>query len=244
MQELELSASRARDRAERIRTALNVSWQLVKDAYVDRDWLALGYASWDEYCTGEFSEFRIKLPREERQEVVSSMREIGMSYRAIGAAMGIDPMTARADVRGVENSTPESGPAPVTGTDGKTYTPKPRPEPEEEPATPEWEEVGTIPTSRLDDLAPKRTSPPIISPEHLDQLNQPTEDQPGDKPRAEPLTNRFTSAIVDLNRVMAKFDRLKNDPNFERNKEKVATLHRHDLNRVISELQDLANQLN
>ena len=98
---------------------------------------------------------------------------------------------------------------------------------------------------------PKREPEPApgITSEEVDELNQlpteqPTMEQPEDKPRAEPITNRFTSAVVDLNRVMAKFDRLANDPNFPRNKEKVAALHRHDLTRSISELQALADQLN
>lgn len=96
---------------------------------------------------------------------------------------------------------------------------------------------------------PQPDPAPGITSEEADELNQlpteqPTMEQPEDKPRAEPITNRFTSAIVDLNRVMAKFDRIANDPNFPRNKEKVAALHRHDLTRSISELQALADQLN
>ena len=96
---------------------------------------------------------------------------------------------------------------------------------------------------------PKKLPAPGFTPGDIDELNQPpteqpTMEQPEDKPRAEPITNRFTSAVVDLNRVMAKFDRLANDPNFPRNKEKVAALHRHDLTRSISELQALADQLN
>lgn len=109
------------------------------------------------------------------------------------------------------------------GSDGKSY-PASHPAPQTEPA-------------------------PGITSEEVDELNQlpteqPTMEQPEDKPRAEAITSRFTSAIVDLNRVMAKFDRIANDPNFPRNKEKVAALHRHDLTRSISELQALADQLN
>ena len=108
---------------------------------------------------------------------------------------------------------------------------------------------GEIPQSDKNDetdVSEYKPSPPIAGPERLDQspTEQPTMEQPEDKPRAEPITNRFTSAVVDLNRVMAKFDRLANDPNFPRNKEKVAALHRHDLTRSISELQALADQLN
>ena len=92
-------------------------------------------------------------------------------------------------------------------------------------------------------------SPPAIIPKHFNEPNQspteqPTMEQPEHKPRAEPITNQFTSAIVDLNRVMAKFHRISENENFPRNKEKVAALHRHDLNRSISELQALADQLN
>lgn len=100
---------------------------------------------------------------------------------------------------------------------------------------------------------PERAPASGISFDDVEELNQlPTEQptmeqphpEPEPKPRAEAITSRFTSAIVDLNRVMAKFDRLANDPNFARNKEKVAALHRHDLTRSISELQALADQLN
>ena len=97
--------------------------------------------------------------------------------------------------------------------------------------------------------APRPEPAPGISSEEVDELNQlpteqPTMEQPEHKPRAEPITNQFTSAIVDLNRVMAKFHRISENENFPRNKEKVAALHRHDLNRSISELQALADQLN
>lgn len=98
---------------------------------------------------------------------------------------------------------------------------------------------------------PKRQPEPApgITSEEVDELNQlpteqPTMEQPRHETRAEPITNRFTAAIVELNRVMAKFDRIANDPNFPRNKEKVAAMHRHDLTRSISELQALADQIN
>ena len=96
------------------------------------------------------------------------------------------------------------------------------------------------------DIKEPESFPPSISPERLDRspTGQPTMEQPEHKPRAEPITNQFTSAIVDLNRVMAKFHRISENENFPRNKEKVAALHRHDLNRSISELQALADQLN
>ena len=141
------SKREAEDRAERIRTALSVSWDLIKDAWKAFDWQALGYASWDAYCDGEFGTSRIRLPREERREVVSSMREIGMSTRAIASATGMSPRTAAREVAaGVPNGTADT--EPVTGTDGKTYT-----QPERPRAT-------AMPQSDLDAL----NTPPATSP--------------------------------------------------------------------------------
>lgn len=101
------------------------------------------------------------------------------------------------------------------GGDGKSYPASRPPRPEPAPA-------------------------PGFNPGDLEELNTTTEPT---KPRPEAITSQFTSAIVDLNRVLSKIDRIKNDRNFTRNKEKIAALHRHDLNRAISELQDLADNL-
>jgi len=125
------SASEARDLTDRIKVAVEGTWQLIKHAYLGRAWSALGYSSWDDYCTQEFGTSRLRLPREERQEVVSSLREIGMSVRAIAAATGHSKNTINDDVRQVSQSgTPDLEPyrAPeprVTGTDGKSYSPQP-----------------------------------------------------------------------------------------------------------------------
>ena len=54
---------------------MEVAWDLVIQAYSQRAWIALGYQTWDEYCTRELGASRLRLPREERQEVVASLRE-------------------------------------------------------------------------------------------------------------------------------------------------------------------------
>ncbi|WP_143876205.1 hypothetical protein [Nocardia fluminea] len=97
-------------------------WELVKQAYVSRAWSVLGYDSWDDYCTREFGNTRLRLPREERSEVVASMREIGMSTRAIAAATGLGKGTVQ---RELETGGPIGAPDAVTGIDGKSYQPKP-----------------------------------------------------------------------------------------------------------------------
>ena len=54
------------------------------------------------------------------------MREIGMSTRAIGSATGISHTEVGRSLRGGTNVPPDADPAPVTGTDGKTYSPRSR----------------------------------------------------------------------------------------------------------------------
>ena len=128
------TAAQARALTDRIKVGIEGIWQLVKQAYQTQAWEALGYDSWDDYCTREFGTSRIRLPREERQEVVASLREAGMSTRAITAATGVDRKTVRRDLEQVEEMGPpgpdlrESDAEPplrlVTGTDGKSYTPR------------------------------------------------------------------------------------------------------------------------
>jgi DNA-binding NarL/FixJ family response regulator len=123
-----LSSDEARTITDQIKVAVEGAWLLIMRAYQARAWAALGYSSWDDYCTREFGTSRLRLPREERQEVVGSLRDAGLSIRAITAATGISRRTVQDDLREVAQSSP---PAPqeaieVTGTDGKTYTVKDR----------------------------------------------------------------------------------------------------------------------
>jgi hypothetical protein len=103
--ELTMSLDEARSVTTRIRQHLAVAWVEIVKAYDGRAWLVLGYASWDAYCAEEFAGQRIRLPREDRQEVVSSLRESGLSIRAIAAATGADTKTVQSDIAaGVGNS--------------------------------------------------------------------------------------------------------------------------------------------
>ncbi|GAA2238824.1 hypothetical protein GCM10010401_08900 [Rarobacter faecitabidus] len=94
----ELTAHDARTITDRLRTALDVTWQLIVDAYQGRAWKALGYGSWDDYCTSEFGNRRLPLPREERSEVVNSLRDAGLSQRAIMSATGLSKGTVSRSV--------------------------------------------------------------------------------------------------------------------------------------------------
>lgn len=150
---LTISDEQARRLTDRIKIALDGTWHLIVEAYESRAWSVLGYQSWDSYCTAEFSSTRLKLPREERSEQIRSLREQGLSIRAIASATGNSDQTVQKDLRspGVVNhytspapaprvsnatsapSAPSPAPAPsaVIGMDGKTYQrPEPRPTPE------------------------------------------------------------------------------------------------------------------
>jgi hypothetical protein len=94
-----LERDEARALTDRIRVAIEGIWECVIEAYQGRAWLSLGYSSWDDYCTSEFDTARLRLPREERQEVVASLRESGLSIRAIAAATGDSYETTRRALR-------------------------------------------------------------------------------------------------------------------------------------------------
>src|SRR5436190_22662885 len=78
--------AQARRVTEQIKLDLINVWRMIADAYKGRIWIPLGYSNWDEYCTTEFGTSRLRLPREERTEIVSSLRESGLSIRAIASA--------------------------------------------------------------------------------------------------------------------------------------------------------------
>lgn len=104
---VQYTPEQARHLTDRIKVAVDGTWLLIQEAYTSRAWAALGYRSWDDYCTREFGTSRLRLPREERQEVVASMRELGMSVRAIASATGEPRSTVSDVVSGVRDRTPE-----------------------------------------------------------------------------------------------------------------------------------------
>lgn len=111
----------ARARAARIRAGIGAYLATLADiaaAYAQQDWRALGYADWQAYVDGEYSEHRLKLSTEHRQKAVAELRLAGMSQRAVGTALGVSQDTVRRDLDEVNDSVhlPE-----IQGADGKTY---------------------------------------------------------------------------------------------------------------------------
>lgn len=100
-----MSEGDAQELTDTIRRTGEIMWSQMVRAFNGRAWVALGYSSWDDYCLNEFDGARIKMPREERREVVASLRDAGMSMRAIAAATGDSTRTVQKDIGEVSQST-------------------------------------------------------------------------------------------------------------------------------------------
>lgn len=112
-----MPADEAHERLDRVRGHVSAAREDLTALYVGRAWLALGFASWDELCDAHLGA-RIALPRSERREAVTEMRQAGMSTRAIGSALGVDQKTISNDLRSEELSSVEQ-PARVISLDGR-----------------------------------------------------------------------------------------------------------------------------
>lgn len=126
-----LSKKQAQDITGQIRSTAENLWELIEQAYHGRAWKVLGYYSWDDYCASEFNT-RLKLPREERKTIVASLRDSGMSQRAIASAIGTGKRQVQEALAELGSESPPETPGgdassqisvskTITGTDGKTY---------------------------------------------------------------------------------------------------------------------------
>lgn len=119
---------------------------LIEQAQAGRAWEVLGFQSWTAYVSEVLGEQPMRLPREERREMVAMLSSTGMSTRAIAPVVGVSHETASQDIKaGVRNLTPgpsaatpvaAEAPAPVQGMDGKTYARSARTQPAQPRRTP------------------------------------------------------------------------------------------------------------
>ncbi|NGO73180.1 hypothetical protein [Streptomyces boncukensis] len=208
------TAEQARALTDRIRIAVDGTWQLITEAYTTRAWAALGYDSWDAYCTAEFGQTRLKLPREERQEAVVSLRDSGLSTRAIAVATGADQKTVRNDLAGSR----EEYSSPVTGTDGKTYAAS-RPAPQAPSNADLTSGTGGAEPEELD--APLEIS--SVRAPHVrgadEPIRSPVREQLGAAAKRRPLPEAFADAARDLTRAAERLARLAADDRFPRHRD-------------------------
>ena len=215
--------------AEKLTAAIHRStehvWKLISEAYSRRAWAALRYDSWDDYCQVEFESSRIRLPREQRASAVKSLRESGLSIRAISAATGAGRGTVERDLAAVPNGTP-GDPDPILGD---------RPIP---PGAPTESTPGM--TDRVQSaLARGRLRKSQIVGTDGKSYSA---SKPPSKPRPRsPLPDAWSSAVRDLERVVAKLDRLSNDDRFGRSRETLRG--KHDVIRARDSLDKLVRIL-
>jgi hypothetical protein len=222
--EAERITSRIADKLDSIADDYEQVVPLIGEALTRNAWKSLGYASPTDYVSERFSGSLKRLPLEVRRPVVKELSEAGMSTRTIAPLVGRSREIVARDIRSGVNNVDTSS-APKSDAEllaGQPWTPPTEPE-----TTTRWG-------------LPK--SDKIIGPDGKQYTRPEPKEQP--KPKAEAITSQFSSAIVELNRILDKFHRISTNDNFNRNKSQIEALHGNDLARAISELQNLADQLN
>lgn len=109
---------RIRQLLDRIANDTDKVLDLIDQARAGDAWKPLGYDSWTAYVDVEFGDALARLSRKDRIPAVVKMRELGMSTRAIGEVVGVDPRTVRRDLDSGGACAP---PGAVVGRDGKCY---------------------------------------------------------------------------------------------------------------------------
>lgn len=225
------TAEEARDLTDRIKVAVDGTWLLIQQAYKSRAWSALGYKSWDDYCTREFGTSRLRLPREERQEVVASLREIGMSVRAIAAATGSSVGTVHSELTaGVQNRTP----ARRDDLDDALRENDIDPDDLDDDGY-----AALTGQAATGDFGPAPEPPRPIT--GTDGKTYPVSSARG--PLRPPLPPQFQSATNELTRVIARIERLQTDDRYRANRSAIGTTCLPEVRRAAQVLHVLLSDL-
>jgi transposase-like protein len=158
----------AQERAARIRlgiTSYLTTLADIRSAWDRRDWQTLGYADWDAYLDGEFSETRLRIPGEHRQKAISELRMAGMSTRAIASAVNLSQPTVAREVRQLSQMNQLEQPERVKSLDGKE---RPATQPQRERPEP----VPPVPAAALTQPVdePESWAPPTAEVEHAESV--------------------------------------------------------------------------
>jgi hypothetical protein len=95
-----MDATEARAITDKIKRGLGEVKGLIIQAYHGRAWMPLGYKTWDEYVVTEFGSAPLMVPREDRPEMVRSLRQQGFSMPAIATTTGASTSTVHRDIEG------------------------------------------------------------------------------------------------------------------------------------------------
>ncbi|MGF2946852.1 hypothetical protein [Mycobacterium sp. Lab-001] len=221
-----IDSTEARALTDRIKVGVEAVWELVKQAYEQRAWLALGYSSWDDYCTREFGTTRLRLPREERAEVVASLRESGLSIRAIASATGLNKETVNnvtRELSGIRTPEPDEDALAEELIVAEQQLP---PLPENymnTPGAPTESTPGqTDRVAEALDRARRSESKPtsVIGMDGKTYEPKLPQQKPS-KPRRKSITDEATSIGLDLSRIHKRLTKLLDDDRFARHREEI-----------------------
>lgn len=217
--EAERITARIADKLDGIADNIEQVMPLIREALTREAWKPLGYSGATAYVSERFAGAFERLPAAVRKPIVAELSSAGMSTRAIAPIVGASHMQVSRDLRGpgVTNVPPAPAPEFVDTRTGEIH---------DDPAA----------------VTSTATEPPKVTGMDGKQYSRP-EPVEQQRPRPEAITSQFTSAVVDLNRVLDKFHRIQDSGNFAANKNQVAALHGNDLDRAISELKNLAESL-
>lgn len=218
-----MDATEARSITDQIKTGIEVVWQLVSRAYTERAWTALGYSTWDDYCTREFGSSRLRLPREERAEIVSSLRDSGLSIRAITAVTGDGFGTIQRELAGDPNGSPDDGAVFDRAAEEATAIAEPE-------------------TTTIDNTGQVISETPLPTITGIDGKNYPATPTPRE-PRRKALPEAFNAAVYELKRSIERVSRLAADDRFTKNKDQIEAANLSDLIRVQDALTGVIQQI-
>lgn len=120
----------AEQRFDKIKRLVSQAGSLLIEAFDNKDWIELGYDSWDAYCKAlETHGFR--LPREQRIKTVVALKEREVSNVRIAESLGVSEKTVRRDLATSALAEPATKPQVSVGKDGKKHpASKPKPKPQ------------------------------------------------------------------------------------------------------------------
>lgn len=230
---------RIRITAANAREALEKLPALVEEARDGNAHVALGYPSWTAYLADVLGAEPLRLPRDQRREIVGYLSGEGLSTRAIAPIVGASVGTVHTD-REVFRTEHLAAPAPAA----LPAPPQTPPGVEAPPAqSPEPVQAHVEPTA-TSEAAGDSTLRPAATITGLDgkTYTRPEPDEPS-KARRRAITDTARDAGWDLRKAADRIQRIADDDRFARNKEEVATHLRSHLLHTVEVCQDLLDRL-
>lgn len=240
-----ITADDARRLTDRIKVAVEATWQLIVEAYESRAWAALGYSSWDDYCLREFGASRLRLPREDRQEVVASLTDAGLSTRAIASATGLNRRTVMKDQRQVVQNAPPESASFLCDTCAEEFD---RAVWECPDCQHHWsvDDKDCRNCWKYADTTEPEVSEPPAPPSRTTGIDGKSYPRPALPPTAKqkrkPLMESVDAAGWELRRAVERLERLSNDDRFSLHRDQVAAYLRGHLEYTVEVCQDLLGQ--